>query len=135
MESRWVAKNIDLDLLTNSIIDFFKMLDFEIVREETKSGYAIFADNSSHFRMDGYVSVTIQGKPEDFIVKLGLHKGEKKRSFFISPLLMTMIGAGFLLSRRFKSEEAWLKLEKEFWRYFKNLVVQLTDSFNPTAGQ
>jgi len=135
MERRWVAKNVDLELLTNSIVDFLKTLDFEIVSGETASEYAIFAGDSPHFQIDGYVSVTIQGKPEDFTVKMELNKGEKKRSLFIPPLLMTMIGAGFLLSRRFKSEEAWLKLEKEFWRRLENIVVQLSDSPNPIADQ
>jgi len=135
MERRWVAKNVDLELLTNSIIDLLKTLDFEIVSGETTSEYAILAGNSPHFQIDGYVSVTIQGKPEDFTVKLELNKGEKKSSLFISPLLMTMIGAGFLLSKRFKSEEAWFQLEKEFWRYLENILLQLTESSNPIADQ
>jgi len=135
MERRWVAKNVDLGLLANSIVDFLKTLDFEIVSGETASEHAIFAGDSPHFPIDDHISVTIQGKPEDFVVKMELNDGKKKRSLFVSPLLMSLIGAGFLLSRRFKSEEAWLKLEKEFWRHLGNIIVQLTDSSNPMADQ
>jgi len=135
MERRWIDQNVDSELLTNSIVDFLKTLDFEIVKEETKYGYATFANNSPYFPIDGYVFITIQGKPEDFIVKMELHKDEKRRSLFISPLLLTMIGAGFLLSKRFRSEEAWSKLEKKFWRHLENILVQLTNSFNPTADK
>jgi len=135
MERRWVAKNVDLGLLANSIVDFLKTLDFEIVSGETVSEHAIFAGDSPHFPIDDHISVTIQGKPEDFVVKMELNDGKKKRSLFVSPLLMSLIGAGFLLSRRFKSEEAWLKLEKEFWRHLGNIIVQLTDSSNPMADQ
>lgn len=135
MERRWVAKNVDLGLLANSIVDFLKTLDFEIISGETVSEHAIFAGDSPNFPIDDHISVTIQGKPEDFVVKMELNDGKKKRSLFVSPLLMSMIGAGFLLSKRFKSEEAWLKLEREFWRHLENIVVQLTDSSNPMAHQ
>jgi len=135
MEGRWINKNVDLELLTNSIVDFLRMLDFEIMSGEVASEYAIFAGNSPNFKIGGYVSVTIQGKPEDFKVKFELHTGEKKRSFFMSPLLMSMFGAGFLLSKRLKSEEAWLKLEKEFWRGLEKILVQLTNSSNPMADK
>jgi len=135
MERRWIAKNVDLELLTNSIVDFLKMMDFEIVKGETTSGYAIFAGNSQHFQIDGYVSVVVQGKPEDFTVELELHGRERKGERFLSPLLMTMFGGGLLLSKRFKSEDAWLKLKREFWRYLENILVQLTNSSNPSADQ
>jgi hypothetical protein len=135
MERRWVAKNVDLGLLANSIVDFLKTLDFEIISGETVSEHAIFAGDSPNFPIDDHISVTIQGKPEDFVVKMELNDGKKKRSLFVSPLLMSLIGAGFLLSKRFKSEEAWLKLEREFWRHLENIVVQLTDSSNPMADQ
>ena len=135
MERRWVAKNVDLKLLTNSIVDLLKTLDFEIISGETTSEYAIFAGDSPLFPIDDHVYIEIQGKPEDFVVKMELNEGKKKRSLFISPLLLTLIGAGFLLSKRFKSEEAWLKLEKEFWRHLENIVVQLTDSSNSMSDQ
>ncbi|MDH5374920.1 MAG: hypothetical protein OEZ21_05190 [Candidatus Bathyarchaeota archaeon] len=135
MERRWVAKNVDLGLLANSIVDFLKTLDFEIISGETVSEHAIFAGDSPNFPIDDHISVTIQGKPEDFVVKMELNDGKKKRSLFVSPLLMSLIGAGFLLSKRFRSEEAWLKLEREFWRHLENIVVQLTDSSNPMADQ
>ena len=135
MERRWVAKNVDLGLLANSIVDFLKTLDFEIISGETVSEHAIFAGDSPNFPIDDHISVTIQGKPEDFVVKMELNDGKKKRSLFVSPLLMSLIGAGFLLSKRFRSEEAWLKLEREFWRHLENIVVKLTDSSNPMADQ
>lgn len=135
MERRWVAKNVDLERLASSIVDFLKISDFEIVSGETASEYAIFAGDSPCFPIDGCVSVTIQGKPEDFMVKMELDGGKKKRSLFISPFLMSLFGGGLLLSRRFRSEEAWFKFEREFWRQLENNVVQLTDSSKPMSDQ
>lgn len=135
MERRWVGRNVDLELLTNSVIDFLKMMDFEIVKGKTPSGYAIFASDSPHFKMNGYVSITIDGKPEDFAVKLELQGDKKKRERFFSPILMTMFGAGFLLSKKFQSEDAWFKLRQEFSKSLENILAQLTNSSNPSTDQ
>jgi len=134
MQKRWTDRYVDLELLTNSIIDFLKTLDFEIASGKTGSEYVIFAGDSSYFRIDGYVSVTIQGEPKDFTIKLELHENQKKTRSF-SPFLMSMFGLGYFLSKRFQSEDAWLKLKKEFWEHLENILVQLTNSSNIIADK
>jgi len=74
MEKRWTDKNTDLATLTDRIGDFFKERDFEAIKGEIPSGYSILAENSPKFRLDGYVSVAIEGKPDDLSVKLELTK-------------------------------------------------------------
>ncbi len=126
MQRNWTKKNVDLTLLTARIADFFKEKDFEAVKGETSTGYQILGEDSPHFRIQGYVSVTIEGKPEDFTVTLE-HCRDKKRSWY-SPFLLTMLGGGYLMSRRLKSEEAWTKLEKELWKHVENAVLNTTNS-------
>ena len=123
MEKRWTDKNTDLVILTDHIGDFFKERDFEAIKGEIPSGYSILAENSPKFRLDGYVSVAIEGKPDDFIIKLELSKEGKKHSF--SPVLLsTMLLGGYLLKRKLKSDEYWMKLEKEFWKFIDSLMIQ-----------
>lgn len=127
MKKRWTNKNVDLPLLTTHIGSFFKERDFEAIKGEKATGFHIFAENSPYFRLDGYVSVTIQGKPDDFIVKLELCKEGKKRSF--TPILLTtMFLGGYFLSKRLRSEEDWMKLEKEFWKHLDNIMLYLNNS-------
>jgi hypothetical protein len=122
MEKRWTNKNVDLALLTARIGNFFKERDFEAVKGETATGYHIFAEDSPHFRLDGCVSVTIEGKPDDFIVKLELFKEGKKRSF--TPILLTtMFLSGYFLTKKLRSEEDWMRLEKEFWKHLDTLML------------
>jgi hypothetical protein len=122
MEKRWTNKNVDLTLLTTRIGDFFKERDFEAMKGKTATGYQILAEDSPIFRLGGFVSVTIEGKPDDFTVKLELCQKEKKRSF--APILLTtMFLGGYFLKSRLRSEEDWMKLEKEFWRYLGNLML------------
>lgn len=127
MQRNWTKKNVDLALLTARIADFFKEKDFEAIKGETSTGYQILGEDSPHFKIPGYVSVTIEGKPEDFTVKLD-HCRNKKRPPRFSPFLLTMFGGGYLISRRLKSEEAWTKLETELWKHVEKAVSHSTNS-------
>jgi len=133
MQRNWKGKNIDLELLAARIGDFFKVKNFEAVKGEIPTGHQIFAEGSPHFKINGYVSVTIEGKPEDFAVNLEQCTDKKKRDFPHSIFLESMFIGGYFISRRLKSEEAWLKLEKEFWRHVENAVLQLSNSAKDPA--
>lgn len=122
MEKRWTNKNVDLASLADRIGDFFKERDFEAVKGETATGYQILAEDSPSFRLGGCVSVAIDGKPDDFMVKLELTTKEKKRS--LTPILLTtMLLSGYFLKARLRSEEDWMRFEKEFWRHLDNLML------------
>jgi hypothetical protein len=128
MQKNWKEKNVDLALLITRIGDFFKAKDFEAVKGEITTGYQIIAGGSPYFKISGEVSVTVEGKPDDFTVELKPATDKKKGDFPHSVFLESMIFGGYFLSRRLKSEEAWLKLEKEFWRHVENAVLQLSNS-------
>ena len=127
MQKTWTNGNIDLASLTTGIGNFFKERDFEVIRGDVPNGYQIFAVNLPLFRLDGYVSVTIEGKPDEFSVKLEFcSKGKHS----VMPLLLTtMFVGGYFLSKKLRSDEDWLKLEKEFWRY---LDIQLPPTSSST---
>jgi len=128
MQRNWKGRNIDLELLTTRIGDFFKAKDFEAIRGEIPTGYKIFAEGSPYFKIDGYVSVAIEGNPNDFVVKFDLCKKSKRRFVMSGILSETMFLGGYLLSRKLKSEEEWLRLEKEFWRHVDNVLLFLGNS-------
>ncbi len=127
MEKKWINRRIDLALFTTSIGNFFKENDFEAIKGDISTGHQILAEGSSRFRLDGYVSVIIEGKPNDFSVKLELCK-EGKRSSFTPILLTTMFLGGYFLTRKLKSEEDWMKLERAFWRHVDNVLLNLNNS-------
>lgn len=128
MQRNWKEKNVDLALLTTRIGDFFKMKDFEAIKGETSTGYEILAQDSPHFKIIGCMSVTVEGKPNDFTVGLELRTDKKNHVLPRSIFFESMIFGGYLMSRKLKSEEAWMKLEKEFWRHVENVVLQLSNS-------
>lgn len=128
MQKNWTEKNIDLALLATRIGEFFKEWDFEAVKGEIPTGYLIVAQESPYFKIDGYVSMAIEGNPNDFVVKFDLCKKSGRQFVKWGILLETMFLGGYLLLRNLKSEEDWLRLEKEFWRYVDNVLPSLDNS-------
>jgi hypothetical protein len=127
MDKRWTGKNVDLASLTTRIGEFFKERDFDAIKGETPTGHQIYAEKSPHFKLIGYVSVSIEGKPDDFTVKLELINEGKKRSAM--PVLMsTMLFGGYFLTRSLRSEEDWMKLEKEFWKHVDSIMLKTSQS-------
>lgn len=121
MERKWVAEHVDLACLKGHIGQFFKERDFDAIAGNNSDGYYIFAENSTYFRLDGHVSVAIEGTPDDFTVKLELCK-RKKGSSYVPLLFTTFFVGGYFLNKKLKSDEHWLKLEKEFWRHVEKAV-------------
>jgi hypothetical protein len=133
LRKNWTGRNVDLPLLTTRIGDFFKAKDFDAIRGEIPTGYQILAQDSPFYKIIGCMSVTIEGKPNDFFIDFVLDVDQKKRGLPRSIFFEQMLFGGYLLSRKIKSEEAWSRLEKEFWVYVENVVTQLVNSTeNPT---
>lgn len=129
MEKKWTQENIDLALLTDNIGQFFKDNNFEAVKGEIPTGFQIIAAGSPRFKTGKPVTVTIEGEPKDFTIKLELAEEEKKeRKSLRNIWLMHMIGAGFLITEKLKSEEAWENLKRELWRHIENVIPCLKNS-------
>jgi hypothetical protein len=134
MQKTWKTRNVDLALLTDSIENFFKQKDFEVVKEENEKSYQIFAVYSPYFKISGCISVTIEGKTDEITIKFELTAGKEKTSYLPS-MLVTMLGGGYFLLQQFKVEEDLIRLEKEFWRYAENAVSFLDDSAQSFTSQ
>jgi hypothetical protein len=127
MERQWVMKNVDLNLLTFRLGDFFKERGFEVIGEKTPTSYEISAQNSSSFRLIGAVIVIIEGEPNDFLLKLELWENRRRYSGY-GAFLLNIFGAGYLVRREAESDETWARLKKEFWPYIENLVANLSNT-------
>lgn len=132
MERTWVMKNVDLTLLTIRLGDFFKERKFEVLGEKTPTNYQISAQNSSSFKLLGFVNVTIEGEPNNFVIKLELN--ETRRRYAKYSALLKIFGGGYLALQEVKSDEAWMKLEKEFWPYAENSILNLTNTAKPSKN-
>jgi hypothetical protein len=133
MERKWTMQNVDLEVFTVKLGDFFKERKFEVIGEKTPTNYQITAGNSSSFKLLGVAKVLIEGNPNDFLVKLELEERRRRYSGYGS-MLLSLFGGGILVRQEAQSDEAWFKLEKEFWPYVENLVSDLTDSAKSSSS-
>jgi len=111
-----------LDLLAIRISEFFKDKDFEAVKGKVKNGYQILASDSPFYKLNGCVSVIIEGDSNGFSISFNLDV--EKEDFRISPFLMSFFGGGYLFLRRIRAKEDSFKLEKDFWRYVEKVVLR-----------
>jgi len=127
MQERWLEKNVDLNLLSKRLEDFFFRFGFKTRVDTLASGNAIVAviDNK-HYDLKEII-VKITGSPNDFLIEFP--KGESKLSSIKFSLLTTFLGGGSLLIKSLKSQEALEKLEKEFWVDVEKNVRDLTNSY------
>jgi hypothetical protein len=125
MERRFTNEGINLASFTDALVDFFVAKNFEVILGETEKGFQILAYDSPQVKLNGHVSVRIEGEKNDFKVDFKLSNDSNKRSWFPSYFLTTMLGGGYFLVKKFKSDEAFLKLEKEFWIYLYSIISDL----------
>ena len=128
MRRRLTGRNINLTLFTDNLAEFFIKKDFEATKGETEKGFEILAYDSPHFKLEGYADVTVEGEKNDFIVGFELRKEPKRGSSIQSTFLTTMLGGGYFLLKRLKSDETFLKLEKEFWAHVENTLLSAKGS-------
>lgn len=123
MQRTWKDLNVNLSNLVQKIIEFFESKEFKnITAFKTETGYQVVAGDSKHYKMQSEVSVTVEGKPDDFTINLTPCKEEKR---FTLPLILTsMFGGGYFLLRDFRSQEAMQKLEKDFREKTSNMIAQ-----------
>ncbi len=123
VHKNWKDLDVNLSNLVQKTIQFFESNEFDNVTAlKTETGYQVIAGNSKRYKMENDVSVTVEGKPDDFTVSLTSCKEEKKYGL---PLILTsMFGGGYFLLKNFRSEEAMQKLERDFGEKIKGIIAQ-----------
>jgi hypothetical protein len=125
----WTGRNVNLKKLIDRLSDFLKEKDFEAVRGEKENGFQFFAQNSSFYKFNGYFTITIEGKPEEFFVELELSDKAKKAHLY--PVMSTtLLGGGYFLLRSLKAREEWSRFERDFWEYTDRVIDYLSHSSN-----
>jgi hypothetical protein len=135
VEKSWCCKNVDLQLLTSRISAFLEENYFENVKkEELPNGHQIFARDSPFFDPGEYVNVKVEGESNNFVVRLNVCQKAKKKILQVSPLMLTMLGGGRFFLNELRSQENWLKFEKDFWRYVENELLSLVNSAKSSSS-
>jgi len=123
MKRRIMNLEINFSWLADRIIDFLKTYDFEMVMGELSNGngFQIIAYGSRILRTRECIEITVEGTVSDFTVDFNF---KERTDGLKSIFMLTMIGFGYSLLQKLKTEEALLKLEEEFWKYLDRILAQ-----------
>ena len=128
MQRVWTNRNVDLNSFKERIREFLENSDFEISANESGDAYHLVAGGSLKYRINGQVSVTIAGTPQDFSITLEQEKKSKPGKFSLPMTLTVFLGGGLLLRDEFKSDEALLNLRRDLWAFADRAAINLTGS-------
>ena len=124
MHRRLINEDVDLALLADETSRFLENKGFEVVKIETETGHKIIAGNSPNYKMEDML-ITFDGKPEDFTIDLE-SAGEKKEDQSSLPVMLaTMMGFGYFVLKRMKSDETWVRFKAEFSRQMSLMIANL----------
>jgi hypothetical protein len=127
MQRRWTGQNVDLNLLSDEVDDFFKNREFVTKKSESPGERKILLQPKyPTVKLEEPISVRIAGDPNDFTVDL------RASELTTRPVRMGMLtkslGGGYFLLRSLKLREELEKMEKEFWIFVEDKVAQLARS-------
>jgi len=130
VRDQWLGNNIDLNLLSQAIKQFFTERQFETSLQKTQEGYKIEADTEKILNTQLKIIVEIFGEPNDFSIE---YTADKKRKGFFSPSMImgyvtSVLGGGSFLLSEVKLRETLEKQEKIFWTHVDDQVAKLTNS-------
>jgi len=119
-------RKTNLETLTKQIIQFFEVKKFEdITALQNDDGYQIIAGNSRTYKLRSDLKVNIHKEKNGFTISLNPLKETKRFNFPMT--LATMFGGGYFLLKDLKSDEAWVKIEREFWNQVRNNIADTKD--------
>jgi hypothetical protein len=133
VQRNWSNTNVDLNLLVKEIIKFFEENYFEVTVNKTESDWQVLAGRSPNYEINGQVAVTIEGKPNEFSIRTELHGKKESKTSSLPTLLTTLLGGGYFILQRCRSDEAWIELKKDLWEHMNRSVMLLSGSASNPA--
>jgi hypothetical protein len=128
MQRTWTDRNVDLKLFWKKISEFLDGKDFEMTENESDGSHHAVLEASPTYRIDGRVTVTLTGTPQDFSIIIELERKGKQRKYSIPITLAASLGLGLLLRDEFRSDEAFLNLRRDLWAFADRTAINLTGS-------
>jgi len=130
MKDQWHGNNIDLNLLSQKINQFFTQRQFQTKLEPTQNGYTIEAATEKILNIQLKITVDITGQPNNFTIDFTTDK--KTKGFFTPQMIIgyvaSALGGGSIFLSEVKLRETLEKLEKMFWDHVDKQIAELTNS-------
>jgi len=123
MKRQWIGNNVDLSVLTEAIIKFFKENLFSVSCIKSENYRVVIRPRQFHKIVDK-IEILIEGQPNNFSITFDT--GSRSRALVRYGALFSFFGGGFFFLKGLKSQEELEKLEKKFWLFINEEVWRLT---------
>lgn len=134
MQRVWSKRNVNLNLFKEKIREFLEKNAFDVVANESQNTYHLLASGSPNYQIDGQVSLTLEGTPEDFSIRLEQERKSRIRKHSLPITLAASLGFGLALREEFDPNEAFLDLRRDLWAFADRAVINLTGSAQASHG-
>jgi len=112
MQTQWIGKNADLDVLSKLLAGLLESQGFKINMDKSGDTYTLLGALRRDDETKSVV-VTIKGNPKDFIVEFLGHK--MGRFSMMMSSFASMFGGGIFVRSSLKSHAFYERLERDFW--------------------
>jgi hypothetical protein len=122
MKIQWIGKNVDLELLSNYIENFFQNKTFN-TSKESSNGQTKISTVKNYNKSPLIIHITIEGNPNDFFIEIeckNISESLQKLSHFF-----TTMGLGPLFFKKLKLYELYKGVEEEFCAYLEKIISDL----------
>lgn len=127
MQRRWTEKNVDLTVLSQSIVSFFEEKGFMTERvDSAKEHEIIFTSRRMLGSLKDRPRVRITGDSNDFTVDIVA--SELTMASIRLGLFTKFIGGGYFALKGIRLKEKLEKMENEFWAFTEEKVFSLSES-------
>lgn len=123
---RYTDRNVDLALLGQWVQWFFKRKEFRTSEEVEDGNFRIVARPTYVHEIVDTITVSVSGSPDDF--KVGLYTGARSEALMKIGQLASLFGLGVLFLRGIRSEDAGVRLERDFWVFIEEKIDRISDT-------
>ena len=127
MQRTWTGKNVNLDLLSQSIEDFFKSKSFATKRTKLEREYTVvWTSMLAPRNLKDLTRARVFGDSNDFTVEI-IASELTTRDIRLG-LLTKSLGGGYFALKNIRLRETLEKLENDFWIFVEGKIADLERS-------
>jgi hypothetical protein len=123
MYTKWVGKNVDLDLLTSTLEVYLKEKGFKVKKEFQDKKRIITCKIP---QMPKNILIVVEGVPQDFSVEASFVTD--KPASLLPHVMYSLFGGGYFLLNEMKMREISANIEKDFSIFVEHAVFKLINS-------
>jgi hypothetical protein len=129
---QYTGRGVDLAFLSQWVQRFFKKKEFRVSEEVENGTFRIVARPTYVHEIVDTITVSVSGSSDDF--KVGFFIGARSEALMKIGQLASLFGLGVLFLRGIRSEDAGVRLERDFWVFIEEKIDRIGSAARAALG-